>query len=80
VAHAKCAVFPDSRPRAWFADRAGTVGLLFNATLGVVDLKRPEGKACVGLVCHCAEGLFLAVGCVYPVRTVPADRRGGLCH
>lgn len=45
MAHAKCAVFPDSRPRAWFADRAGTVGLLFSATLGVVDLKRPAGAA-----------------------------------
>lgn len=43
IGHAKRAVFPDSRPRAWFADRSGTVGLLFSATLGVVDLKRPEG-------------------------------------
>lgn len=48
VSHAKRAVFPDNRPRAWFADRTGTVGLLFSATLGVVDLKRPEGEpSCV---------------------------------
>jgi hypothetical protein len=43
VCQAKGAVFPDSRPRAWFADRSGTFGLLFRATLGEVDLKRPEG-------------------------------------
>ena len=43
VAQAKGAVFPDSRQRAWFADRGASLGLLYTATLGEVDLKRPEG-------------------------------------
>lgn len=54
VAQAKGAVFPDSRRRAWFADRAGSLGLLYTATLGEVDLKRPEGKGWG--VCWCLVG------------------------
>jgi hypothetical protein len=54
VAHAKCAVFPDNRPRAWFADR-GNTGLLFSATLGVVDLKRPEGMDYIIYWCAAAH-------------------------
>ena len=54
VEHAKRAVFPDNRPRAWYADRTQSVGLLFPANLGVVDLKRPEGALadCQSRICQ----------------------------
>eukprot|EP00775_Hariotina_reticulata_P002954 gene2954-3239_t len=44
--HAKRAVVPDNRMRAWYADRSTLeLGLLFPCRLGVVNLKRPEGHA-----------------------------------
>lgn len=57
VSHAKRAVFPDNRPRAWFSDRSGSLGLLFPCELGVVDLKRPEGVCkCVCWGCSAERG------------------------
>ncbi|WIA37589.1 hypothetical protein OEZ86_014494 [Tetradesmus obliquus] len=41
--HAKRAVLPDNRMRAWYADPSTLeLGLLFPCRLGLVDLKRPE--------------------------------------
>ncbi|KAF8065943.1 sua1 [Scenedesmus sp. PABB004] len=41
--HAKRAVVPDNRMRAWYADPASAdLGLLFACRLGVVDLRRPQ--------------------------------------
>lgn len=43
--HAKRAVVPDNRMRAWYADRSTLeLGLLFPCRLGVVNLKKPEGE------------------------------------
>lgn len=73
VEHAKRAVFPDNRPRAWYADRTASVGLLFPATLGVVDLKRPEGA--YDDHTYANAGLDRSVRCYCSLRVaLPAQR------
>eukprot|EP00879_Flechtneria_rotunda_P032539 GHRR01035762.1.p1 GENE.GHRR01035762.1~~GHRR01035762.1.p1 ORF type:complete len:210 (-),score=68.29 GHRR01035762.1:242-784(-) len=55
--HAKRAVVPDNRMRAWYADRSTLdLGLLFPCRLGVVDLKRPEGRLQTSVTRHILAG------------------------
>lgn len=56
--HAKRAVVPDSRLRAWL-ERSNMAGLVFPAVLGEVDLKHPEGEGSAGSGCVCVRACVL---------------------